>query len=160
VLLERFAVTRLECQSFATAPLNILPLKATYSFTQIASVTPTLPLRSHAIYACLACSLNASAPAPAIKTKVATIATLRLSRGLFNFSRHALLPACVRTWCDVEKLVLCARSDWKIFCCVVWLQDRHVQGAAAAAAVRRSSREWAEAEAEKALRGIRLLISW
>jgi len=158
MFLERFAVTRLECQSSATAPLNILPLKATYSFTQIASVTPTLPLRSHAIYACLACSLNASAPAPAIKTKVATIATLRLSRGLFNFSRHALLPACVKTCCDVEKLVFCARSDWKIFCCFVWLHDRHVQGAAAA--VRRSSREWAEAEAEKALRGIRLLISW
>jgi hypothetical protein len=64
----------------------------------------------------------------------------------------------VKTCCDVEEFVFCARSAWeKMFCCVVWLHDRQVQGAAA---VRRSSREWAEAEAEKALRGIRLLISW
>jgi hypothetical protein len=91
-----------------------------------------------------------------MKTRVATIATLRRSRGLFNFSRHALLPACMKTCCEVEKLAFRARSEGKIFCCVVWLHDRHVQGAA----LWRSSREWAEAEAEKALRGIRLLISW
>ena len=130
-----------------------LASKATYSFTQIASVTPTLPLRSHATYACLAFSLNASAPAPAMKTTVATMATLRLSRGLFSFSRHALLPACVKTCCDVEKFV--RPSDPKTLCCVVWLHDRHVQGAAVAALWLRSR----EAEAEKALRGIRLLIS-
>jgi hypothetical protein len=91
-----------------------------------------------------------------MKTTVATMATLRLSRGLFSFSRHALLPACVKTCCDVEKFV--RPSDLKTLCCVVWLHDRHVQGAAVAALWLRS-REWAEAEAEKALRGIRLLIS-
>lgn len=74
------------------------------------SVTATLPLRSTAMYACLASSLNAKAPAPATKTTVAAMATLR--RSLYNCDscirwRHACFPACedaLEVWVNVRDL--------------------------------------------------------
>ena len=91
-----------------------------YSFTQAASVMPTRPLLSAAVYACLTLSLNANAVAPDTNMTAAMIATFRLSGGIFALSRHALFPACDHALCAVDSLAL-------VCCCVHCRQTQDVR---------------------------------